>query len=69
MDLMDLHARDLERAGRAEASPVVRAAYPDEPERAVGATRWSVSERVTSEDVRVAVEATARVLSPRRSRA
>jgi len=55
------------QARRAEASPVVRAAYPEVPERAVGATRWSVSERVTSDEVRVAVEATARVLSPRRS--
>ena len=34
-----------------EWSPVVRAAYPDEAERAVGAVRFSVSEHVVADDV------------------
>jgi cysteine desulfurase len=57
------------QARRSEVSPVVRAAYPDEPARAAGATRWSVSERVTSEDISFAVEAVKRLLTPRKNAA
>ena len=52
------------QARRSEYSPVVRAAYASEPERAVGATRWSVSERVTSEDIACAVSALKKILAP-----
>jgi cysteine desulfurase len=42
-----------------DASPVVRAAYPDAngSERAAGATRWSVSERTTESEIDRALEA------------
>ncbi len=52
------------QARRPEYSPVVRGAYASEPERAVGATRWSVSERVTSEDVACAISALKEILAP-----
>jgi len=55
------------QARRSEVSPVVRAAYPDDPARAAGATRWSVSERVTPEDIAFAVDAVKRLLAPRKS--
>jgi cysteine desulfurase len=51
------------QARRSEVSPVLRAAYPSEPLRAEGATRWSVSERTTSEDVARAVEALGRIVA------
>jgi cysteine desulfurase len=54
------------QARRSEVSPVVRAAYPREPARAVGATRWSVSERVTSEEIAFAVQAAKRLVAPRK---
>jgi cysteine desulfurase len=55
------------QASREEVSPVVRAAYPSAPERAVAATRWSVSEHVTLDDIREAVAALRRALRPRRT--
>ena len=42
---------------RIDASPVVRAAYPDAPERAVGATRWSVSEELDEAAIDRALDA------------
>jgi cysteine sulfinate desulfinase/cysteine desulfurase-like protein len=53
---------------RVDASPVVRAAYPDAPERAVGATRWSVSEHLDDAAIDRALGATRdawRSLKPR----
>lgn len=52
-----------------DVSPVVRAAYPSAPDRAAGATRWSMSERVTSEEITRALEAMRRILSVDRRRA
>jgi cysteine sulfinate desulfinase/cysteine desulfurase-like protein len=49
-----------------EMSPVVRAAYPGSLERAANATRWSVSEVVTSEDIARACAAVGRVLGVHR---
>jgi cysteine desulfurase len=46
-----------------QVSPVVRAAYPAEPQRAANATRWSVSEHTTEEDVARAVAALARIFT------
>ena len=51
------------QASRADASPVVRAAYLGSPERAVGATRWSLSERVTKEDIERVASVLPRVLA------
>ena len=42
---------------RIDASPVVRAAYPGAPERAVGATRWSVSEHLDDAAIDRALDA------------
>ncbi|WP_394828995.1 aminotransferase class V-fold PLP-dependent enzyme [Pendulispora albinea] len=55
------------RARHSDASPVVRAAYANFPARADGATRWSVSEHVTDDDVGRALEVTGRVLRNRRT--
>lgn len=54
------------QATRAEASPVVRAAYPAEPWRAVEATRWAVSELVTDEDMARVAKALPRALGSSR---
>src|SRR5262249_10781002 len=51
------------QATREQASPVVRAAYPAEPERAIAATRWSVSERTTSDEIHNGVDAVKRLLA------
>jgi len=51
------------QARSTDVSPVVRAAYPGPPDRAAGATRWSVYEHVTAEDIARALAATKRVLA------
>ena len=51
------------QASRADASPVVRAAYLGSPERAVGATRWSLSESVTKDDIERVASVLPRVLA------
>ncbi|MCL2724320.1 MAG: aminotransferase class V-fold PLP-dependent enzyme [Polyangiaceae bacterium] len=50
------------QAVREEVSPVVHAAYPKEPERAASATRWSVSESTTDEEIACAREVIERIL-------
>ena len=56
------------QARRSEISPVVRAAYPNDPARAAGATRWSVSERTKPEDIALAADVMERLLSLRKPR-
>jgi cysteine desulfurase len=56
------------QARSAEMSPVVRAAYPSSVERAASATRWSVSETVTRDEIARALEALRRVLDVQRGR-
>ncbi len=51
------------QARLSEVSPVVRAGYPGAPERAEGATRWSVSERVTDSEIECAVETAKKLLA------
>ncbi|WXA98026.1 aminotransferase class V-fold PLP-dependent enzyme [Pendulispora brunnea] len=51
---------------RSDVSPVVRVAYPDVPERAQGATRWSVSEDVTEDDIACAIRTTREILRTER---
>ncbi|WP_394839456.1 aminotransferase class V-fold PLP-dependent enzyme [Pendulispora rubella] len=55
------------QARHSEMSPVVRAAYPDTLARAEGATRWSVSERVTEDEIDHALETTRKILARMRN--